>query len=96
MYPKRRRLNRRQKLGYCEAGCGETDPAKLELDHWDNDRENNDPGNARTFCSKCHSIKSKFADIVGWAYARETNNEKFRLWVKISYGTDLPAQRGPR
>ncbi len=36
------------------------DGCQLELDHIDGDRWHNVPKNAQTFCSNCHSIKTKF------------------------------------
>jgi 5-methylcytosine-specific restriction endonuclease McrA len=46
---------RKSRKDYCEK-CGETN--KLEIDHIDGNRSNNNIKNLMTLCSKCHRAKT--------------------------------------
>lgn len=47
---------RKNKKSYCEK-CGATE--RLEIDHIDANRSNNELSNLQTLCNKCHIIKTK-------------------------------------
>jgi len=51
-----RRIARMNKKSYCEK-CGGTE--RLEIDHIDANRSNNNPDNLQTLCNNCHIIKTK-------------------------------------
>jgi len=47
--------SKKQRKNKCE-NCGST--KKLQSDHIDGNRSNNDPSNLRTLCHPCHNIKT--------------------------------------
>ena len=54
-----------------------TSRSELQIDHWDNDRSNNSPENARTLCGPCHEQKTLFAKA-----DRDPDNVRFTEWVE--------------
>ena len=54
-----RRKARKHKKDFCqECGYKPRDKAKLDIDHIDGDRSNNDIKNLQTLCKSCHKIKT--------------------------------------
>lgn len=50
-----RMIARKHRKSYCEK-CGSTE--KLEIDHIDANRSNNELSNLQTLCNSCHKIKT--------------------------------------
>lgn len=50
-----RTIARKLKKDYCE-NCGDT--KKLEIDHIDGNRSNNELQNLQTLCNECHRMKT--------------------------------------